>query len=161
MNSIIKNWKSEERRLPGIDCIAYPDGSITILNCYNLFDPNTKEKTLFCNPLCDTTIDSLTKYNNDYWTVVDEWTSIDYNEGKIYGGDGAMGNEGFIACTDEGDNLQWGIFFENTNPIKSLKIEGNILIAINEHSELQVEINLENLTEIKMSLIGNGLNLYR
>ncbi len=64
-----------------------------------------------------------------------------------------MGNEGFIACTDAEDRLVWGIFFENSNPIKNLEIKDEILIAINEHTELQIEINLENLTQIKMTSI--------
>ena len=95
-NLIIEYWNSKERRLPGIDCIAYPDGKVIILDCYSLYNSNTKEKKKFCRPLCDTTIDSLEKYNSTLWTQVDEWTSMDYREGKIYGGDGAMGNEAFI-----------------------------------------------------------------
>ncbi len=67
-----------------------------------------------------------------------------------------MGNEGFIACTDADNNLIWGIFFENTNPIKSLNIKSKTLIAVNEHSELQIEINLDTLTDIKMIPLKNG-----
>lgn len=152
-NLIIEHWNSKERRLPGINCITYPDGKVIILNCYSLYDPNTKKKELFCKPLCDTTIDSLEKYDATYWTQVDEWASVDYQGGRIYGGDGSMGNEGFIACTDAGDNLIWGMFFENTNPIKSVNIKERTLIAINEHSELRVEINLDDLTDIKMIIL--------
>jgi len=152
-NLIVEHWNSNERRLPGIDCIAYPDGKVIILNCYSLYDPNTKEKELFCRALCDTTIDSLEKYDSTYWTRVGEWTSINYQGGRIYGGDGTMGNEGFVACTDADDNLIWGIFFENTNPIKSLDIKGRTLVAVNEHSELQIEINLDMLTDIKMIVL--------
>jgi hypothetical protein len=120
-----------------------------------MYNPNTKENRFVCSPLCDTTIDSIESYHDDIWVLVDAWTSIDYQGGKIYGGDGTMGNEGFIACTDENDNLSWGIFFENTNPIKSLEITGRTLVAINEHDELQVEIDLDMLTNIKMiSLIS-------
>ncbi|MCR8656617.1 hypothetical protein NV377_04755 [Paenibacillus sp. T3-5-0-4] len=55
--------------------------------------------------MCDTTIESIA-----YWTIVDEWVTIDHHDGKIYGGAGQMGNEGFIACTKAEDRLVWGIF---------------------------------------------------
>ncbi|OAB34782.1 hypothetical protein PMSM_12180 [Paenibacillus macquariensis subsp. macquariensis] len=103
--------------------------------------------------MCDTTIASIAKYSDDIWTIVDDWTSIEYLGGKIHGGDGQMGNEGFIACTDAEDRLVWGMFFQNSNPIKHLEIKDKVLIAINEHAELQIEINLENLTQIKMTCI--------
>jgi hypothetical protein len=151
-NSIIEHWNSKERKLPGINCIAFPDGKVIILNCHCIYDPNTKKRELFCAPLCDTTIDSIEKYAAAYWTHVDAWVSIDYQGGKIHGGDGAMGNEGFMARTDEYDQLIWGMFFENTNPIKSLEIKAGTLVAINEHSELRVEVNLDTLTDIKMIL---------
>ncbi|MBH5316330.1 hypothetical protein I6N90_00725 [Paenibacillus sp. GSMTC-2017] len=153
--SIAEHWNLKKHELPGINCIVYPNGTITILNCYSTYNPNTKERNFFSSPLCDTTIESIAKYNVDYWTVVDEWVSIDYQDGRIYGGDGEMGNEGFISCTDADDRLVWGIFFENSNPIKSLEIKDQILIAINEHSELQIEINLENLNEINMTTINH------
>ena len=152
---ISEHWRGEEHSLPGISCIAYPDGTVTILNCYSAYNPNTKERKFFCSPLCDTTIESIEKYNAPCWTVVGDWVVIDYQDGKIHAGDGAMGNEGFIAHCDAVGNLRWGIFFENTNPIKSLKIKDRILIAINEHSELQLEINLDKITDIKMLSIAN------
>ncbi len=149
-HSIAEHWNSDERSLPGINCIAFPDGRVTILNCYSLYDPNIKAKELFCCPLCDTTIDSIEQYDAAYWTRVDEWVSLDYQGGKIYGGDGTMGNQGFIARTDGKDNLLWGMFFENTNPIKSLAIQGRTLVAINEHAVLKIEVDLDTLTHIKM-----------
>ena len=155
-NLIVEHWNNKECSLPGINCIAYPDGKVIILNCYSMYDPNTKEKQLFCEPLCDTTIESIEKYGSVYWVRVGEWASINYKGGKIYGGDGTMGNEGFIACVDEADNLLWAIFFENTNPIKSLKIRDRKLIAVNEHSELKVEINLDVLTQMKMTTMTNS-----
>lgn len=152
-NSIAEHWNSRDRRLPGINCIAYPDGSITILNCYSTYDPNTKTAQRICKPLCDTTIESIEKYGAAWWTVVDEWVSLDYRGGKLSGGDGTMGNEGYIARVDADGRLIWGMFFEDTNPIKSLEIQGHTLIAVNEHAELQITVNLDDLTEIGMSVL--------
>ncbi|WP_340026520.1 hypothetical protein MHI24_15690 [Paenibacillus sp. FSL K6-1096] len=148
-NFIQKHWTAA-RELPGINCVAWADGSVTILNIETCYDPNTRERTMSCHPLCDTTIESIVKYNDDPWTIVDAWTSLDCEGGTIYGGDGQMGNEGFIACIDGGGNLVWAFFSDATNPIKHLHVEDRTLIAINEHEELRIEINLDNLTEIKL-----------
>nr|WP_261771688.1 hypothetical protein [Paenibacillus xylanexedens] len=155
MNSLImEQWSAEQRELPGMNCIAFADGTVTILDIRTYLDSNNNERTLSVSPLCDTMIDSIVKYNPDCWTMVDVWTSVDYQGGKIIGGDGQMGNEGFIACTDAEDHLVWAIFLEDTNPIKKLSVSGNSLIAINEHEELRVEINLHNVVDIRMTYIG-------
>lgn len=91
------------------------------------------------------------KYNHwDNWVSVDVWNEliVDDNQ-KFVSGDGSYGNEGFIAREDSEGNLVWAMFFDHTNSIKELKIENNWLIGITEHSESQIEINLNNLTDIK------------
>ncbi|PAD30402.1 hypothetical protein CHH60_16590 [Paenibacillus sp. 7523-1] len=154
MNSLMmKHWSAEQRELPGMNCIAFANGDIIILNISKYYNPNNNERTISCTPLCDTTIESIDKYNDDYWTEVDAWTSMDYQGGKIYGGDGQMGNEGFIACTDANDSLVWGIFLDETNPIKKLSVKGKTLIAINEHGDMSIEINLDSLADIKMTYL--------
>jgi hypothetical protein len=150
---IAEHWNKESHELPGFDCIVYANGDVTILDCYSLTDSNTKERELFCRPRCDTTIASIEKYDAADWSGVDEWARVEH-EGKIFiGGDGAMGNMGFIAHIDADEDLIWGIFFWNTNPLKGLTVNNGILSAVNEHSELRVEINLENITEITMTVL--------
>jgi len=151
-NSIVEHWNNTDRKLPYFDVIVYPNGNVTILNFYSCFNPNSGERLQFCSPVCDTTIDSIVKYNGDCWTPVDEWigTRIGYKNRTIFGGEGAMGSDGFIACVDEEENLIWAMFFSNTNPIKNIEIVNNTLLATNEHSDLQLEINLDSLTDIKI-----------
>ncbi|WP_082560379.1 hypothetical protein [Paenibacillus sp. Root52] len=154
MNSLImKHWSAEQRELPGLNCIAFSNGNIIMLNVETYYDPNNNERRIYCSPLCDTTIESVEKYNADCWTMVDPWTSINYQGGKIYGGDGQMGNEGYIACTDADDNLVWGIFLDATNPIKQLSIQDTTLTAINEHEDMRIEICLHNLVNIQISYL--------
>lgn len=152
-NLIMKHWSAEQRELPGMNCIAFPNGKIIILNVATYYNPNNNERKTYCSPQCDTTIESIEKYDAECWTMVDAWTNIDYQGGKIYGGDGQMGNEGFIACTDANDNLVWGIFFDETNPIKKLSIKDRTLIAINEHEDMRIQINLDTLVDIKMTYL--------
>jgi hypothetical protein len=128
---------------------------VTVLDCYSLTDSQTNKRELFCHPRCDTTIESLEKYDAADWTSSDEWTRIEH-EGKIYiGGGGGMGNMGFIAHIDDAGGLIWAIFFWNSNPIRELAVKGNLLSAVNEHSELRIEINLDKLTEISMHIISS------
>jgi hypothetical protein len=118
-------------------------------------DAQTQERELFCRPRCDTSIESLEKYEAADWTSADEWTRIEH-EGKIFiGGDGGLGNMGFIAQVDGAGDLIWAIFFWNSNPIKELAVKDGILSAVNEHSELRIEINLDKLSEINMHIIKN------
>jgi hypothetical protein len=151
---IAEHWNKERHELPGFDCIVYASGNVTVLDCYSLTDSNTGERELFCRPRCDTTIDSVEKYAAADWSGVGEWARVEH-EGKIFiGGDGfAMGNMGFIAHIDADGDLIWGIFFWNTNPIRELSVTGSILSAINEHSEVRIEINIENITEIAMTVL--------
>lgn len=148
-----KYWQKTKHKLPGINCIVYPDGKITILRYTSLYNPNTNTSQLFCSPQCDSTIDSLEQYDAAYWTVVDEWTSVDYQGGKIIGGDGAMGNEGFLACINDKEDFMWGMFFESTNPLKPQEINDDTLIVISEHDDIQLEINLNDLTKIKITVL--------
>jgi hypothetical protein len=153
-NQIIsKHWNKERQELPGFDCIVYANGNVTILDCYSLQDSKTGKRELFCRPRCDTTIANIEKYDAAEWSNVDEWARVEH-EGKIFiGGDGAMGNMGFIAHIGGDEDLIWGIFFDNSNPLKELTVDNGILSAVNEHSELRVEINLENITEITMTVL--------
>ncbi|CAI6080511.1 hypothetical protein PAECIP112173_02911 [Paenibacillus sp. JJ-100] len=154
MKSILmEHWSAEQRELPGMNCIAFANGDIIILDIRKIYDPNNNEHKMYCTPLCDTTIDSVEKYNHDCWTMVDVWASVDFRGGKIVGGDGQMGNEGFIACVDHEDQLVWAIFLEDTNPIKKLSVNDNKLIAINEHEDLRMEMDLQNVVDIKMTCL--------
>jgi hypothetical protein len=150
---IAEHWNKATHELPGFDCIVYANGDVTILNCYSLTDSKTGERELFCRPRCDTTIASIEKYDAAEWSGVDEWARVEH-EGKIFiGGDGAMGNMGFIAQIDGDEDLIWGVFFWNSNPIKELTAGNGILSAVNEHSDVRIEINLENITEITMTVL--------
>jgi hypothetical protein len=152
MNKIIaEHWR--ERKLPNFDCVVYPDGTVTVLDCYSLQNSQTKKRELFCRPLCDTTIESVNGYNPEAWTCVDEWTRIACDGGSLIGGDGAMGNMGFIARVDVRDALLWAIFFYNSNPIRELSVDGSKLTAINEHSNVRIDINLECLTDITKTIL--------
>lgn len=72
--------------------------------------------------------------------------------GKIYFGEGSMGNEGFIACTDYNNNYIWSIFFDSTNPLISGYIESNFLYLTSSDTT-EVKINLDDITNISIKLV--------
>lgn len=151
MNIIQQIWNGEQKQLPFTNSIVFADDSVVILNFTFYQDSDTGEYTAVVFPLCDTSLQSILKYNDDPWVAVDAWeNAVVYHQDRKYiGGDGSYGNEGFIACEDLSGNFVWGMFFDNTNPIKELTIKENWLIGLTEHSESQIEINLENLTDIR------------
>ena len=85
---------------------------------------------------------------------VDAWdqAQVVHENRKYIGGEDTYGNEGFVAFENMQGDLIWAMFFDCTNPIKILKIEDNRLIGITEHSESQIEINLNELTDIKYTI---------
>lgn len=69
--------------------------------------------------------------------------------GNIYFGEGSMGNEGFVACTDSHNNFIWSIFFDFTNPLISGHIEDNFLYLYSSDTT-EVSINLDDITKISI-----------
>lgn len=102
-------------------------------------------------PFCDTTINSLEKYNNDIWTEIQEYKSMPYkNDEIIKFGEGTMGNEGVICVTDKNNTLKWAIFFEDSNPIIDCKICEEKLSLTSSNGQ-KITVNLKNLLEIKIT----------
>ncbi len=140
-NNIIKHWNNQEI-LGGIDCLAKNDEKVILLNCYTSII-NGKERS-YCSPLCKTTVESLEKYNKQLWALFDVFsnTAIAENGYVIVGGEGEMGNQGFIACTDSNNNFIWSLFFLNSNPFYKIEIIGNEIKAFSS-SDLVYKFNLQ------------------
>lgn len=144
--------------LPHLNCIVYPNGTITLLEFNVFYDSDTNISHAEILPICDTTIESIMKYDDAPWVCIDEWCIIDTEIGRFSCGDGAFGNDGFVAHTDCGGKLVWALFFNKTNPIKDLKINGDFLIGQSEHDDARIEINLKQLTDIKFIYYNKGKN---
>ena len=100
------------------------------------------------SPLADTTIESVVNYHEDVWVEVD--IRIDYvivDELKILCGEGAMGNEGFVAAIND-RGLVWALFSTRSNPFVKLELEGGKLLAYAD--SLKYEIDLNNPSKIKV-----------
>ena len=146
MNKIQTQWKND--RAIGYDCIAFGDGRIVIANTYDVVLTETKEHKRYWFPLCDTTLEGIEKYDEDIWTCVDVFHGSFSHAGQTFVfGDGAMGNEGFVASVDADGNLNWSIFFTFSNPIVGAEIDGEHLVCFGETGTV-VRIDLRELTQI-------------
>jgi hypothetical protein len=151
MKYIQQKWK--DGLLLGMDCILFGNGKVIIGNHYEVYNPNTKERTAYWSPVCDTFIENIEKYDSDCWTCVDIFHgAIQHQEQSIVFGDGAMGNEGFVASINQDKSLNWGIFFTFSNPIMKAEIIENVLICESEYEGCKIYIEMDDLTKIKIEL---------
>jgi hypothetical protein len=146
---ILKKWE-EQTIFGGINCFANNKGEVILLNCLSFIKDN--EKSNFCVPLCDTKIENLEKYNNDLWTQFDVFTNkVETDNGDIiFGGEGEMGNEGFVVCTNKNNEFIWSLFFLNSNPFYKIELINNEVHAFSSH-DLVYKINLNNPENITIS----------
>ncbi|MFD2562862.1 hypothetical protein [Aquimarina rubra] len=149
MNKKIQDkWK--EGYLPGYDCITYGDGTFTIANTYSVIETETKKNKRFWFPLCDTTLEGILKYDDDIWTEIDIYHgAFEYENQKFVFGDGAMGNEGYIASITVTGELNWAIFFTFSNPINKAEVKNEHLICYGDTGAI-IDIDLNNITKIKV-----------
>ncbi|MCA9177380.1 MAG: hypothetical protein KDB14_23005 [Planctomycetales bacterium] len=144
-----KKWR--EGFVVGYDCIAFGDGQIVFANSYSAYDPNTHETTLYWTPLCDTTLESLLRYNDDIWTEVDIFRHpLEFDGQKIVFGDGGMGNEGYVASVSSDNNLNWSMFFTNSNPIIRAEMDGRTIEAYGETGFI-ARINIDDPRETSIA----------
>lgn len=151
MQNIQKRWQSKQ--LPGIDCLTYGDGRVLLFNCYSMSESDKVQ--LFCFPLCDTTITSLEKYNDDIWTEVEYNKDIYFYYGlnKIVYGEGSMGNEGFVGLIDDKGLLLWAFFFGFSNPIVNVWVYDTTLVCLSTNDK-KIEINLLDLSEVSITTVN-------
>lgn len=145
---IQKKW--QEGYLPGFDCIVLGEGDFVIPHVYSLYDPNNGETKQYWLPLCDTTLEGIEKYDDDIWTQVDVFHgAFEYDNQKIVFGDGAMGNEGFVASTSASGILNWAVFFTFSNPIQKAEVKDKHLLCYGDTGVI-IDIDLNNITKIKV-----------
>ena len=152
MTRIQAQWRAG--LILGIDGIVYADGAVTMASQYDVYDPNSKIRTSHWHPLCDTTLESIEKYNDDAWVAVDIYHgsfSMIHTRQTIVFGDGAMGNEGFIAATDTDNNLLWSALFDFSNPINRAHLDGDTLVCRGDGG-ITIRMPLAALHNITISL---------
>lgn len=122
MKEIQQRWKN--KMLLGLDCITYADGTVIIMNPYQVTDG--KNRQAYNSAMCDTTVQSILKYyHEDIWIPIEFYPreTVHYKGDIIRCGEGAMGNEGFVSCEDASGNLKWSFFCTLFNPFNEMSME--------------------------------------
>ncbi len=147
-NLIQSKWR--EGFVIGFDCLAHGDGRVVIAHTYALYDPITDVTERFWSPLCDTTLEGMTKYDEDIWTAVDIFHGAFEFEGqKIVFGDGSMGNEGYVASVGPDNTLNWSLFSTFSNPIIKAEMSDRTIVCHGE-TGLIITISFDTPTEVKV-----------
>ncbi|WP_217603413.1 hypothetical protein [Chitinophaga sp. GbtcB8] len=147
---IQQNWRKQI--LLGCEGIVFNDGNIIILDFYTTIS-NT-QRSYYISPICDTTLSSIEKYNNDPWvevTIHPQHIKLE-NGDTIYCGEGGMGNEGFVAMEDKDGNLKWAFFSTQSNPFVGIDLMNDTIRAHSTYDRYY-DINLLSPENIKISNI--------
>lgn len=149
MSKIQERWK--QGYVVGFDCIAYANDTVTMANTYSVTNPETNISEQRWFPLCDANLEGILKYDDDIWTEIDIFHgAFEYQNQKFVFGDGAMGNEGYVASISLSGVLNWSIFFTFSNPIHKAEIIGEHLICYGDTGTI-IDIDLNNITNIQIT----------
>jgi hypothetical protein len=137
---IQQHWK--ESQMLGFDCVSFANGKVVMLNYSYFLEGATRKPIEYrLHPLCDTTIESILQYYTDPWAVIEPlYSEVPVEKGVILYGEGAMGNEGFIARLDDNRNYEWGIFMTFSNPVMQVIRAENDLVAKTDFFELIIPL---------------------
>ena len=80
-------------------------------------------------PLAETTVASVLHYDHQAWVSVTATERIELDGGlRAICGEGAMGNEGFVAVERDGE-LEWVLFCSLSNPFCELRRREELLVV--------------------------------
>jgi hypothetical protein len=111
------------------------DGIVFLSERVMLVDAKTvrRENSIRCvaTPFADTDVTSVLKYNPDPWVAITQLDSIAWDEDiNVVCGEGAMGNEGFVAVVDRKKDIPiWVLFSTCSNPFESVARDGEDIVA--------------------------------
>lgn len=84
-------------------------------------------------PLAETTVSSVLKFRPSAWVTVTATERLTDAPGWCFlAGEGAMGNEGFVAL-EVGGSLEWSLFCDASNPFTDLKLSGDNVVVKDGH----------------------------
>lgn len=119
-----------------IDGIVHATGQVVLCNCVKV--KRDSRSFPLASPVGDSTLKSVLRYDDDPWVALTELDrrEIAASNLKISCGEGAMGNEGYVAVAalDTG-RLIWMAFFTCSNPFESVNIINGEIVAENSYEQ--------------------------
>jgi len=88
-------------------------------------------------PLAETTASSVLNYNSRAWVEVTQLKRLAWSsEYHVECGEGAMGNEGYVAMIGNVDGtLLWVLFCSQSNPFVDLQRDGDTIVAMTSYDQ--------------------------
>jgi hypothetical protein len=107
-------WR--ERKVPIADAVTFGNGRMILLEVLH-----TDEGCTSVRAVAETTLDSFTKHNPDWFAEVVPVVEVPASShGLIRAGEGSQGGDGFIALSDQADELVYCVFCTSSNPFAKL-----------------------------------------
>ena len=112
-----------------VEAIVYGSGRVLLLDGRTIRS-GTNLRTVV-SPRADTTVSSVLKYANDPWSPLTRLATLGVSQDvQVECGEGAMGNEGYVAAVNRADgSLNWILFSTHSNPFVSLVLKGGDVLA--------------------------------
>ena len=129
MKTLLNNWMKE--KCPLLNGVIAADGT------YHPIRPVAQPRKSFPLELSDGPARKMTSVAIVEWSCVTPLCEFsDKSKGILaVAGEGGMGADGFIALLNPDRSLRWNAFFDFSNPFVALGLEGNELVAENNHGE--------------------------
>lgn len=112
-----------------VDGIAFRTGRVVLLEV-KTYCIGTTIKCV-ASPMADTTLDSILSYDEDPWVEFTSLCAVTWDgDLRVSCGEGAMGNEGFVAFgADSSSVYDWVPFCTSSNPFTHLDRDGEHILA--------------------------------
>ena len=134
LNLFQKRWR--EGFVLHVDGIAFPDGRIVLLDSKTMISGSIVQSV--AAPLAETTLSSVLSYDPDAWVQVTQLQRLVWSSGiHVECGEGAMGNEGYVAVVGGADGaLLWVLFCSRSNPFVELRRDGDVIVAVTTYDQV-------------------------
>ena len=112
-----------------INGLVFGDGRVLLIDAKTVLS-GTTVKTV-ATPLANTTASSVLRHNATAWVTVTRLATLVWSPScHVECGEGAMGNEGYIAAVDDHDgSLIWMLFCTASNPFVDLYREDDTVVV--------------------------------
>jgi hypothetical protein len=115
---------------------VYGTGRVLLCDCKKI--KSGKSLSTSVSVAGESTLDSILASEEDPWVDLTECDSKNFEDKNIRlsCGEGAMGNEGYVAVSDlNTKRLIWMAFFTCSNPLTEIKFENETIIAENTYEQ--------------------------
>ncbi|HEX8611421.1 MAG TPA: hypothetical protein VF800_09060 [Telluria sp.] len=128
--TIQDHWSNSS--LPHFSGIILGNGMMVAMGEQNFFVDGKIQQHVY--PICETSIDSFLGFDNEFVEVAfdDRRVPVPGTNCFAIGGEGEMGNEGFVAVVNCA-GLVWAGFFTGSNPFHQVHVADDCIVARTTH----------------------------